>query len=711
MSSHRAITFRFLRLAFGIVAALLAGCGDGNEAGYPATPRPDEALAASPFPFSHDPQRLERIGPDACVECHAAEVEEWRGSHHDLANRPISIARDRDAFTPTRRVEESGVVYELSEENGTFLLRVLHDDGSVDTHELIGVIGETPLRQYLTILPGNKVQTISASYDVLEDRWFDVFAGEDREPGEWGHWSGQGMNWNANCAYCHTTEYEKGFDFEGNAYHSSWVQQGLACASCHTGLEDHVEAARADENYTSTLEQLSSEQVTESCAACHSRRDQLTADDFTPGDHYDDHFALSLPDQPGLYYPDGQILDEVFVYASFEMSRMGHAGVSCLDCHNPHTLETILPVENNLLCMRCHSGGLMDAQIIDPVEHSRHPAGSSGNSCVECHMPKTTYMQVDPRADHGFLHPDPLMTRELGIPNACNNCHEHKDESVAWAIEWAEEWYGEELAESPQRRRARAISAAYEFDPAALDDLLALTESEEVPAWRATYAGLLSNYLPNQRVERTLRNLMDDESPLVRSRATDGIARTERGEAGLLDQLDDPSRSVRLAAARGLAVRNQPVPDEEVNAEWQRYLQFNSDRPQTLFFLAHEAVREGRQDDVRKHLERAVSLDRVNPEVYHQSAVLLSAARLNEVAARYLYTGWELAPENPNFPYSLGLLAAEENDLESAVDYLEQTVAIEPQFYRAWYNLSLAYSQLNRHEDAARAMRRARGAD
>ena len=44
-----------------------------------------------------------------------------------------------------------------------------------------------------------------------------------------------------------------------------------------------------------------------------------------------------------------------------------------------------------------------------------------------------------------------------------------------------------------------------------------------------------------------------------------------------------------------------------------------------------------------------------------------------------------------------------------AVGYLEETVAKAPDFYRAWYNLSLAYRQLNRPEDAARAMEKARG--
>lgn len=706
MQSHQTASPRHVILALCSALVFLAGCGDGSDAGYPATAG-DPSVAHSVFPLSHDPERLARIGPDACLECHADVVEDWKQSHHAHANRPVSIARDRAAFTPPRQVQEGGVTYELSEEDGKFLLRVLREDGSAETHELIGVIGETPIRQYLTVLPGNKIQTISASYDVLNDRWVDVFAGENRQPGEWGHWTGQGMNWNANCAYCHTTEYEKGFDLEGNAYHSTWVQQGLACASCHTGLEEHVEAARG-EDYTTELIRLSRPKITESCASCHSRRDQLTSDDFVPGDHYHDHFNLSLPDQHGLYYPDGQILDEVFVYASLEMSRMGHAGVSCLDCHDPHTLEPIAPIENNLLCMRCHETGVMESPVIEPLEHSFHPAGSSGNSCVECHMPKTTYMQVDPRADHGFLHPDPLLTKELGIPNACNTCH--TEESVDWAIEWSEKWYGEKLAESPQRRRARVIAAAYELDPEALDPLMELLESETIPAWRATYAGLLADYLPHNAAERSLRNVLDDESPLVRARAVSGISRTAEATPVLLDKLGDTSRSVRLAAARGLATRSEAIPNEAVNAEWQSYLGFNSDRPQSLFILANDAAREGRTGDVEAYLARAVSLDRVNPEMYHQSAIILSSAGLNNAASRYLYTGWELAPGNPIFPYSLGLLAAEGNNLEVAVGFLEEAVALEPRFYRAWYNLSLAYSHLNRHEDAARAMRRAEGA-
>ena len=295
------------------LALILSACGDSSETSHtPDKPLSTREKNAQVFPYSHNPQRLAKFGPDSCVKCHEQVVNDWKESHHAKANRPVSLTKDAAAFNPTRQIQESGVTYEMVQVEDAFKLRVISEDASIEEYDLVGVIGETPIRQYLAHLSGNKLQTISATYDVLNDRWIDVFAGEDRLPGEWGHWLGQGMNWNANCAYCHTTEYEKGYDYEGNLYQSTWIQQGLACAECHGGLEEHVVEARAG-NVTKGLIYLSREQTEQNCATCHSRRDQLTADAFALGDAYHDHFSLSLPDQPGLYYPDGQILDEGFV--------------------------------------------------------------------------------------------------------------------------------------------------------------------------------------------------------------------------------------------------------------------------------------------------------------------------------------------------------------------------------------------------------------
>lgn len=168
---HRAL-FHFLTLS---LLLCLTACDRNKDAAY--TPTPAEPGESAVFPFSHDPDRLAQIGPQACAACHAEEVAEWKTSHHAKANRPVSLEKDGPAFTPARRIEESGVTYLLSIENTTELtLSILKEGSEPLKYELVGVIGETPIRQYLAVLPGQKFQTISASYDVKNDRWVDVLS-------------------------------------------------------------------------------------------------------------------------------------------------------------------------------------------------------------------------------------------------------------------------------------------------------------------------------------------------------------------------------------------------------------------------------------------------------------------------------------------------------------------------------------------------------
>ena len=39
----------------------------------------------------------------------------------------------------------------------------------------------------------------------------------------------------------------------------------------------------------------------------------------------------------GLYFADGQMEDEVYNYGSFKQSKMFAKGVTCSDCHDPHS--------------------------------------------------------------------------------------------------------------------------------------------------------------------------------------------------------------------------------------------------------------------------------------------------------------------------------------------------------------------------------------
>src|SRR5437867_2804453 len=87
------------------------------------------------------------------------------------------------------------------------------------------------------------------------------------------------------------------------------------------------------------LRRINREQMFFVCGSCHSRRAELTGD-FHPGENFFDHYALTIPDETDLFYPDGQVRDEDYEFTSFLGSRMRAAGVRCIDCHEPHSART-----------------------------------------------------------------------------------------------------------------------------------------------------------------------------------------------------------------------------------------------------------------------------------------------------------------------------------------------------------------------------------
>ncbi len=646
---------------------------------------PRELLARSAFPPA---------GAQDCKVCHLEQFEDWSHSQHAHANRLVNPVTDGPAFNPTRIFKEGLLTTKVSEKWNRLIVRQTGPGGISSTHRAVAVIGVEPLIQYLTPFPGGRLQVINPAYDPVKKDWFDIYKGEPREAHEWGFWKNGGMNWNSRCAYCHTTGFEKNYDVATDSYASRWKAMGISCAQCHGPLDGHA-------GNPMVPVRLNPQQVMSGCASCHSRREELTGK-FHAGENFDDHFRVALPDLSDIYFPDGQVRDEDFEYGSFLISKMGHAGITCLDCHNPHSGKLKLPVENNAMCLSCHTppGQRAATPIADAVAHSHHKQDSMGNRCVECHMPQTTYMARDPRRDHGFTIPDPRLTKELGIPNSCNRCH--ADQSADWAIRWTEEWYGKKM-ERPSRERARLIGRARAGDPAVSRPIMDFFKTEPNAAWRASLVSMLEGREQDPAIQDFLAGAATDESPLVRATAVRSL---DRFKPDVLQRaLSDPSRTVRIGASWQLLMNRQTIP-AGARSEIENFLSHASDEAGGAFQLARLAAVENRLPEMERWVGLATSRD-PSSGMFQQSAQLMyQAGRLTE-AKSFFVRSLAADPHNADTTYSLALLEAELNNSKRSLELLRKTVSLAPDFGRAWYNLGLAEASYGDLPASARALERA----
>jgi Flp pilus assembly protein TadD len=672
-------------------------------------------------------------GSQSCRECHAEAFEAWASSNHGLAERKPSPLWEEAAFVPERTFRHGTQQTRVRESGGHYELVTAGLAGTNETFAVERVMGNTPLRQMLVAFPGGRWQATEAAWDPRSHEWFDVYGEEDRKPGEWGHWTGRGMNWNNMCAACHNTRLRKNYEPASDRYQTAWVEHGVGCESCHGPMKAHNEWQSANKGRglsDPTVRKISREEMFETCAGCHSRRAEITGD-HKPGDRYWDHHLLSIVDDSNLFYPDGQVWDEDYEFSAFLGSRMHHKGVRCVDCHDVHSMKTKLP--GNFLCLSCHAAGQTNAPVIEPVSHSRHKVfgydtngvlvnadlttykpsqiKETGGECVNCHMPQTVYMQRHSRHDHGFTIPDPLLTQQFGIPNACERCH--ADKGTAWNLDYVEKWYGTNM-NRPYRQRAQTLARARLGDAGARDSLLKMLETDDIAYWRAAAAGLLERWSGDAQVKKVLVGQLQHTNALVRQMVVRALAPpAQAGQsnvvAALQPMLLDPSRNVRMETARHLAAGLDT--NSIAGREYLQFLDYTSDQPLGQMQAGMFHLLRGDAAGALARYQTAAKWDPYSAGIRHELAILLSQMGRTREAVTELERAVQLAPKDAEFHFKLALALNEAGETARVEGELEQAVRCDPRHARAWYNLGLARSRRGEDAGALDALLRAESAD
>jgi len=580
------------------------------------------------------------VGAQVCAGCHEAQAKAWAGSHHAKSMAPPSAANVLGDF--------SGADPRFFRRGADFFVRAEGADGKAADFRVAATFGVAPLQQYLLEFSGGRLQAFPVAWDSRAkseggQKWFSLYPGEKIQPGDPLHWTGRNANWNFMCAECHSTGVAKTYRFDTDSYDTRWREQNVACEACHgpgarhaawakagaRGGDDGLLAvkqaagfwndfdARGIRHWQGEARKNPSEEI---CAPCHARRRPIAQ--AKPGAAFLDGFSPALLD-PGLYFPDGQIKDEVFEWGSFQQSRMHAAGVTCADCHEPH--GAALRAQGNALCSQCHA-----QSVFDGPQHHHHASGP-GTQCVACHMPQRTYMQIHVRHDHSLRIPRPAASAKLGAPDACTACHADKDAAWAdarlrgWGARRQDERAGSDIAEA-----SRLAAFAVQPGAAALQSLVAALRSP---------------------------------SPLLRLGALRGLAPYDESlREKLVGALrDDPLRALRIEAARLTPNAQTPALDE-----WRAAETLAADRPESHLNLGALAAERGDAAEAEAAFRRAVSLDDKFASGWLNLADLFRATGRDSEAEGLLRKALVAAPDDADAHYALALWFVRQHRLADA---------------------------------------------
>lgn len=607
--------------------------------------------------------RLEHVGSGRCIACHEDAGEAWRGSHHDLAWTEADPATVLGDFNDAGFVHDDGMEVRFRTVDGALRITVTEADGETTDYPVHSVAGVAPLQQYLLETEPGRQQSFDVVWDDVEKRWYHLYPDQDLPPGDGLHWTGPYKTWNARCAECHATGYQRNFGRQTQSYASTQAEIGVGCEACHGPGSAHLDwaekrpvtrAGLTEQGFTIDLG-ADTEATIQLCASCHSRREALLDGNPVPGTPYADAHTLSLL-RPGLYHADGQILDEVYVYGSFLQSRMYARGVGCMNCHEPHSAERV--AEGNAVCAQCHSPAgnpdfptLRLAEYDDPSHHF-HAPDSDGAQCVACHMIERDYMGIDGRRDHSFRVPRPDLAAETGAPDACTDCH--ADRGPDWAAAEIAARFPDSAHRGPHYG---TVLAAARRDPARVaGDLADLALNGDQPGIvRATALEAMQGMADAGLIDR-LAPLLSDPDPLVRAAAA-GVQRALPGAeraARLAPLLGDPMRSVRIAAARSMLDvrpdelgRSQAARVGAAMGDWQTSLANKLDYPETHLVLGGMALTMRNFAAAEQAFREVVQLDPQRAEAWAVLVRLASAIRGPQAAAQVLDEALRKLPDDP----------------------------------------------------------------
>jgi predicted CXXCH cytochrome family protein len=365
------------------------------------------------------------VGSVACKTCHSAIYARWQKT--PMANVVRDPKEHPDAILPDLTKPDP-------------LVKFKKDDIAL-------VYGSIWKQRYFTKV-GNDYFPLGAQWDITHQIWRNYFVANNTD---W--WvplypaDNMKRPTGPLCDGCHSVNY--------NLQTHAVTEWNVGCERCHGPGSDHV--AKPTRATIVNPARLDTVAATDTCIQCHSQGQPLQKPingvyydwpvGYEPGKNLRDFWQLEehkIGETTFTHFADGTGHKNRMQGNDFVQSAMYSHGITCFSCHDVHGTDNRAQLLKpaNVMCLECHGPNSPNGPRGATIEaHTQHPAGSAGNECVNCHMPKieTQLADVNVRA-HTFKFIPPSATTQDKVPNACNACH--TDKTPAWASEALRKWPG-----------------------------------------------------------------------------------------------------------------------------------------------------------------------------------------------------------------------------------------------------------------------------
>lgn len=403
-----------------------------------------------------DRRSADVVGDAACASCHPVQHSTWSASYH----RTMTQRAPEGVLAPFagEQLVALGFVATMSRDaDGKPRVRIVDGDGGVVIDAAVELaVGSHRYQQYVARLEdgSDELHRLPVAWHIGEARWIhinDAFLAPDGAAGARDDYLRHLARYNDNCLFCHNTEPVPGLGADGE-FATTVGQWGIACEACHGCASEHVARhGSMARRVWSVLGEDGDGSIThpgridvdrgnEVCGRCHGQRIGRDiagilahGDGFVPGEELAQVsrpiFADSRVGEVGFsdrFWPDGTPRLSAHEYQAMLLSPC--AELSCETCHDMHGDEPSMQLRRDWdpvgTCLGCHDAALAGA----------HGGHDDEVSCVDCHMPRTTYGLLEGMISHRITSPDPgaLVGRD-DAPDACTQCH--VDRSRAWAAD------------------------------------------------------------------------------------------------------------------------------------------------------------------------------------------------------------------------------------------------------------------------------------